>query len=252
MSYLRDGYEIVELGPLARLAVGHGIYRLEAIFGAPLEKFSSHPGGIDTHARAAQAVAPIPRGVISAERSYFHSLLGRDIHIQQQPFLRISRPEVPDDNIGLHRDTWYGDTPYEISVWIPFTDTDEGNALRVAPGSHVWSEAAHPVERFDGGVEKGSVKHSLGFIHGQPKRLATAADTVALPVRVGQMIVFSLSLLHGQEVNRSTMTRMSMDVRLANSLAPVKFSRSRNDQYYERLCISPVTEAAQRYAEANK
>lgn len=250
MSYAKDGYEIVELGPLAQMAVGHGIYRLEAMFGAPLEAFSTHPGGLDAHARAAQAVASIPRGVISAERAYFNALLGRDLHIQQQPFLRISRPGIPDDNIGLHRDTWYGDTPYEISVWIPFTDTDEGNALRVAPGSHVWSEEAHPVERFDGGVEKGSVKHSLGFIHGQPKRLADPVGTKALPVRVGQMIVFSLALLHGQEVNRSTRTRMSMDVRLANSLAPVKFSRSRNPNYYERLFTSPVTEAALRYQEA--
>ena len=66
------------------------------------------------------------------------------------------------------------------------------------------------------------------------------------------MIVFSLALLHGVEVNRSERTRVSMDVRLANSLATVKFSRSRDKHYYEELCASPVTAAARAYYEAQQ
>lgn len=250
MSFSRDGYEVWGLNHDAMDWVNDARVELKDVLGGELERYDC--GSIETHALAAKCVAEIPRLVISEHIEEFQELIGADIHIQRQPFLRISRPEVADDNIGLHRDTWYGDTPYEVSVWIPFTDTDEENALRVAPGSHLWNETAHPVERFAGGVEKGSVKHSLGFIHGQPKRLASPCPTVPLPVRVGQMIVFSLSLLHGVEVNRSTNTRVSMDVRLANSLAPVKFARSRDENYYEPLCTSPVTEAARRYYEAQK
>lgn len=247
MSFVRDGYEIVELGQAARFAVDVARDTLGRMLG-PLEEYRGDD--VTLHAAVAAELAGTALTVVLHEMKYFWSLIGRDLLIQSKPFLRISRPGIADDNIGLHRDTWYGDTPYEISVWIPFTDTDEGNALRVAPGSHIWSEEAHPVERFDGGVEKGSVKHSLGFIHGRPKRLASPALTVALPVKVGQMIVFPLSLLHGQEVNRSTRTRVSMDVRLANALAPIRMARSRDAAYYSRLCSSPVTEAALRYEEA--
>ncbi len=248
MSYADDGYEIVDLSPRARAIVDVGIVQVRHLLG-PLEGYTGND--VELHALAQHRVSDIPRSVINYELEYFRKLIGCDLHIQSKPFLRISRPGAREDNIGLHRDTWYGDTPYELSVWIPFTDTDEGNALRVAPGSHVWSEAAHPVERIDGEVEKGSTKHSLGFIYGQPKRLANPVPTVALPVRVGQMIVFSLSLLHGQEVNCSTRTRVSMDVRLANSLAPISWQRSRDAEYYKRLCSSPVTEAALRYEVAN-
>lgn len=247
MSFRELGYEIVNIDDYA---VRAAIVGLSCDLGA-LEEYSD--GDVDRHARASAKVADIPRVIIGSHLGYFQRLLGSDIHIQSKPFLRISRPGAADDNIGFHRDTWYGDTPYEISVWIPFTDTDEGNALRVAPGSHIWSEATHPVERFDRpDVQKGSTKHSLGFIYSPPKRLAHPVEMLPLPVCVGQMIVFSLALLHGQEVNRSTRTRVSMDVRLANSLAPVKFCRSRDPDYYQPLCTSPVTEAAQRYYEANK
>lgn len=246
MSFIKDGFEIVNIDDYA---VRAAIVGLSCELGA-LEEYAN--GDVERHAKAAASVSDIPRVIIESNIGYFHRLIGRDLHIQAKPFLRISRPGVADDNIGLHRDTWYGDTPYEISVWIPFTDTDEGNALRVAPGSHLWSEAAYPVERIDGGVEKDSVKHSLGFIHGSPKRLETRVETIPLPVQVGQMIVFSLALLHGQEVNRSARTRVSMDVRLANSLAPVKFARSRDEHYYERLSASPLMQVAQRYYEAQK
>lgn len=249
MSFREDGYEIVNLGYGAKLVVDLSLDRLALMLG-PLNEYRG--SDLQRHADAAEEVAHTAMSVALHEMDYFHALLGRDTHIQRVPFLRISRPGISDDNIGLHRDTWYGDTPYEISVWIPFTDTDEGNALRVAPGSHLWSEAAYPVERFDGGVEKGSVKHSLGFIHGNPKRLQSSRPTIALPVRVGQMIVFSLALLHGQEVNRSTRTRVSMDFRMTNSFSPVKFARSRDPHYYTSLSASPVAQVAQRYYEAQK
>ena len=109
------------------------------------------------------------------------------------------------------------------------------------------------MERFDRpDVEKGSVKHSLGFIYNPPKRLIKEPPTIPVPVKPGQMIVFSLALLHGQRVNTSVRTRVSMDCRLANSLAPIALSRSRDANYYERLSISPVTSQAIRYAEANR
>lgn len=249
MSFKEDGYEIVDLGRAARFGVSVRQDALERMLG-PLTEYRG--GDVELHAAAAKEAAGTSLTIALHEMTYFHSLLGLDTHIQRVPFLRISRPGIADDNIGLHRDTWYGDTPYEISVWIPFTDTDEGNALRVAPGSHIWSETTHPVERFAGSVEKGSLKHSLGFIHGQPKRLESHVATVPLPVRVGQMIVFSLALLHGQEINRSTRTRVSMDFRMTNSFAPVQFSRSRDPDYYMSLSASPIAQMAWRYYEAQK
>lgn len=254
MSFAQDGFEIVDLDHQSKGVLREARQKLQDILGGGLDTYHERVPheDLERHTKALEAVANVPKRIIKIELSYFQWLVGIDLHIQSRPYLRISRPGVVTDNIGFHRDTWYGDTPYELSVWIPFTETDEGSALRVAPGSHVWSEEKNPVERIDGKVEKGSVKHSLGFIHSSPKRLVHAPKTIALKVPVGSMAVFPLSLLHGVEVNKSDKTRISMDCRIANSLAPIALSRSRDTNYYERLSISPVTSQALRYEEANR
>lgn len=236
------------LGRRASIALHGAIAKLGTLLGVPLAGLHERPDV--SHTQAAKLVADLPRKIIEEEYVYFRRTVGMDLHIQSTPYLRISRPGVDADNIGMHRDTWYGDTAYEVSVWIPLTDTDEDNALRIAPGSHLWSEKEHPVEEFDSGVAKGSEKHALGFVYA-PKRLVRPVETIPVPMRVGQMLIFPVSLLHGVEVNRSKRTRVSMDCRVANSLAPIRMSRSRDDNYYSRMAISPITEIALKY-EANQ
>ncbi len=63
-------------------------------------------------------------------------------------------------------------------------------------------------------------------------------------------MAFSLSLVHGQVVNRSPVTRFSADVRVVNSFAPIDWERN------EATGISsaeplPSTEAAQTYFRRN-
>ncbi|MCP5468967.1 MAG: hypothetical protein H7A36_00475 [Chlamydiales bacterium] len=49
----------------------------------------------------------------------FRGIFGLDISMQMNPFLRIARPNKGGDNIGFHRDTFYGGTPYELSFFVP-------------------------------------------------------------------------------------------------------------------------------------
>ena len=256
MSIIDEGYEIIQLTGNANVAVVRAAAAIEKEIG---DLYTYHERAtandekrIEEHTRLAAMVAGIPRLAIGEHLEYFRRLIGSDLMLQSKPYLRISRPGVEEDNIGFHRDTWYGDTSYECSVWIPLTNTDVGNSLSVAPKSHVWSERAHPTERVSRpDVPKGSPKHSLGFIYDSPKRLVSAVQMTPLPVKVGQMIIFPLSLLHGQEVNKSTVTRFSVDCRIANALAPIKMARSRDANYYERWQTSPITAVALAYERAN-
>lgn len=258
MNYIEDGYEILQLSGNAQKIVSEARRKLTEVVGGDLETYherrpANEDRALAEHQKCAEVVGPVPWKCIAEHLEYFRRLIGSDMHIQSDPYLRISRPGVATDNIGFHRDTWYGDTPYEVSCWIPLTDTDMGNCLQVSPKSHVWAEKAHPTERIARpDVEKGSPKHGLGFIYDPPKKLVSSVPMTPVPMKVGQMLVFPLSLLHGQQVNTSAYTRFSVDCRLANSLAPVKFTRSRSEAYYERFQTSPVTEVALRYEKANK
>ena len=250
MSLKRDGYSVLDLPPEVTHYIRRVVESIEEKF-VWLPNYKEHD--LDAHARTAGICSGIPKQAILCEIDYFRSILGGDIHIQRKPYLRISRPGEGKDNIGYHRDTWYGDTPYELSVWIPLTDTDEGNCLYVKPGSHIAPESAYPTKRISRpDVKKGGKKHSLGFIYDPPKALSKPVKMTPVPVKVGQMIVFPLSLLHGQEINRSQYTRFSIDCRLANSLAPVKWARSRAKEYYEPLCSTEISDIAKAYYKANE
>jgi ectoine hydroxylase-related dioxygenase (phytanoyl-CoA dioxygenase family) len=174
--------------------------------------------------------------------------VGLDLHVQRYPYLRIARPGRVDDVTGMHRDLLYGASPYEVSLLVPFTELDAESALRVVSGSHVAPASSYPATRVEStDVTPGSTKHRLGFPYA-PQVLApdVAAQAEPVPLRVGQALLMSLGLVHGQEVNRGGTTRVTTDVRVVNSLAPVDFSRGVRDDYYEPLCWSPVTEQARR------
>jgi len=253
VSFETQGFEVINLGAPALSYVNLMRSKLEEKFGK-LTTFHERAGEEITveRSQACSVAYGNARAILTCEFASITRLAGLDLLVQTVPFVRISRPGIAEDNIGFHRDTWYGDTPYELSCWIPLTDTDVGNCLRICPGSHLWSEAEHPVEQFNRiDVSKGSAKHDLGFLYA-PKRLVERVDMAPLPLKVGQMVVFSLALLHGQEVNSSTATRFSIDIRLANKYAPIKLQRSRSENYYEEFSASPLSRVAKRYYEAQK
>ncbi len=186
--------------------------------------------------------------LISSHLGFFQQFVGLDLHVQKYPYLRAVRSGCSGDAAVLHRDTYYGSSPYEIAVLIPFTDLPPESALRVLSGSHVEPDTVYPWAAGDGrGVTPGSPRHQLRYPYA-PKLLDPALLTRAepVPLRVGQALLFSLSLVHGAGTNAGHSTRFSADIRVVNSLAPIAWSHSVHPDYYEPLCTSVVSEQAHR------
>ena len=194
------------------------------------------------------------RAIISANLDLFRRLVGLDLHVQRYPYLRVVRPGQPHDAAPLHRDTYYGASPYEASVLVPFTDMGAEDAVRVISGSHVVADTDYPyVQHVSPDVAMGSPKHRLGFPYA-PRLLdpAHAERAEPVPLRVGQALIFGLSLVHGHGISQSRRTRVSSDIRVVNSLAPFRMSRGVRDDYYAPLCSSPVSLSARLYLAANE
>jgi sporadic carbohydrate cluster 2OG-Fe(II) oxygenase len=191
--------------------------------------------------------------ILASQASFFERLLGPDLLIQAKPYLRMTRPHKPQDNIGYHRDTFYGGSPFELSVFVPFVNLPPEASLSVLSGSHVHAEDFYPTQQIqnpDEAVRKGSEKHQLGFLYA-PKIMDPAIHhkMEAIPLSVGQALVFSLATVHGSIVNTGNVTRWSSDMRIMHALAPVDLS-ARPD-YYKPLSYSVVSECARQYIYAN-
>lgn len=188
------------------------------------------------------------RRIVEAELAFLRGFVGLDLHVQRYPYLRVVRPGMPGDATGVHRDTLYGASPYEVSMIVPFTDVDADGAVRVLTGSHREPADAYPAVQVESDVVPGSPRHRLGFPYApRPLDAAVLQRTETVPLQIGQALVISLGLVHGQVENTSNSTRVSTDVRVVNSLAPVSFSRGVRTDYYEPLCASPVTEQARHH-----
>jgi hypothetical protein len=192
--------------------------------------------------------------ILAGQYLFFKELLGLDLYGQANPYLRITRPHCPQDNIGYHRDTFYGGSPYELSVFVPFVDLPALSSLSVLSGSHIHSEDSYSttqVENEDKAVRKGTPKHQLGFLYA-PKMMDPSIETQmeAIPLKVGQGLIFSLSTVHGSTMNRGSISRWSSDMRIMHALAPVDLSSRPN--YYKPLYYSVVTESAKKYFYANR
>jgi hypothetical protein len=194
------------------------------------------------------------RSIIEANVDLFRRLVGADLHVQRHPYLRAVRPGRVKDAAPIHRDTYYGASPYEVSVLVPFTDVEAAGAMRVISGSHLAPDRDYPFEqRQSEDVTIRSPKHQLGFPYA-PKLLDPALLQRAepVPLQVGQALIFGLSLIHGGGINTGERTRFSSDIRVANSLAPVEWSRGVAANYFEPLCASVITRSAQSYLAANQ
>ena len=80
--------------------------------------------------------AGLGRPIITRNLELFRRLIGPDLVIQSRPYLRSVRPGMDVDAAPLHRDTYYGASPYEISVVVALTRIESNAALRVISGSH--------------------------------------------------------------------------------------------------------------------
>lgn len=176
---------------------------------------------------------------------FFKALFGPDIDIQTQLYLRIARPGKALDNIGMHRDTDYGNSAYEVSVSFPLVSQPEGCGLNIIPASHLFD--APEIEQFNRlDVNQGDKKNKMGFLYAPKKLLGLNEELyqcVSLPY--GHALGFSLGVIHGQVENQSNVTRWNIDFRVKNSFHPL--TKNLKHGYYSSLTKSVVRELAEDY-----
>lgn len=164
---------------------------------------------------------------ILANTDFLVKLLGPDIDIQTDFYLRVSRPNLESDFIDWHRDTFYGNSFWELNFWFPLFPLAENAGLMIMEGSHL--EAANNVhsipekDNFRSQVTKGSLANELGYLYA-PK----SDDTISNPdpkriklitPELGQGIIFFTHAAHRAH-NASIKTRVSADLRIKNMFAP--------------------------------
>ncbi|MBT3586363.1 MAG: hypothetical protein HN509_15760 [Halobacteriovoraceae bacterium] len=115
-------------------------------------------------------------------KTHLDIIVGNELAIQKNINLSIQMPGDETSTMALHRDCEAGNSPFEVVLWIPLTDSFASNSIQMQARNE-----------------------------GQLK---------ALTVPYGNGLVFSHSLLHGNLVNKESKTRVSINLRFKSLWAP--------------------------------
>jgi len=153
------------------------------------------------------------------------NLLGPDLCIQKKINLSIQMPYDKSSVLSAHTDCNSGDSPFQYNIWIPLTDAYSTNSMFI-------------VDQFRSDAYYKSLEDSVSCT----LPAVTEDDFVSIPF--GSYLLFPPSLIHGNVINQTTSTRVSVNVRVKSLFSP-SLSLSPPDRrigiYYELWNISEAT-----------
>ena len=180
---------------------------------------------------------------IGWEKQYFKlaekaikELLGPDLSIQIKLNFSIQLPGDETSILMLHSDTLSGQSSYELVLWTALTNAFETNAMYM----------------FDKAQSKKMYNLLPKYQYkGMEKLLNDKIDLAnIMKVNSGHCILFSSTLFHGNRLNETNKTRMSLNCRFKSLFSP-EYSKTPHERvtgtFYKPFTFSPVTELGLNY-----
>lgn len=202
----------------------------------PLDRYQDQSVYFDAYAEQVKvavdqmAESQLVGELLKKNQALITTLCGPDVDMQEIPHVRVARAQSKTDVTGWHRDTFYGNTPYEVNIWFPLMPLPEGSGLRLVRSSHLRPErnvrpAAIPEDiAKNRQVDRGSAANQIGFLYA-PKtedgiEFMDPKDDILVAPKLGHGIIFFGACIHGGATPTREGVRVSIDVRVRNTFAP--------------------------------
>ena len=171
--------------------------------------------------------------LFSSYKTYLEGLLGPDMAIQLKLNPSIQMPSDQNSILEMHSDSLSGQSYFEVVCWTPITHAESTNSMFIFD-RYISGEIIRDMPEFE----------SQGMTHLFRKY---ASHAKFLKMSPGQGLIFSSTLLHGNVLNDTSQTRMSVNCRFKNLFAP-EFEQYESERklgtFYKLFSLSPVTELA--------
>jgi len=169
----------------------------------------------------------IRRQYFDLAASLLQSLVGNELAMQNKVNLSIQQPHDETSVLELHSDVWTGDSPFQVVLWVPLTDSIASNAMFFL--SPKKSREAY------GRAIAGELR-SMGEI-----QKAYASHLKPIEIRYGDILIFDSSCFHGNQINTTSHSRWSLNCRFTSLLAPSTTPERRLGPYYTPIMVRPTT-----------
>lgn len=172
----------------------------------------------------------------SLASSALQSLVGNELAMQNKVNLSIQHPGDHTSVLETHSDVWSGDSPFQVVLWIPLTDSKATNAM-------FFLRPKLTLEAY-----KRTLSGELKSMSDVQK--VYEEDFQPIEVKFGDVLIFDSSCLHGNQFNSTDSSRWSLNCRFTSLLAPAITPERRLGPYYTPITIRPATKMGLRATEA--
>lgn len=164
-------------------------------------------------------------------KPYLETLVGNELAMQLRVNLSIQFPEDDSSLLPVHADTWSGDSPFEVVVWLPIVNCYGTKTMYLLPPE----KANHLNQDFTNMAGKSSED----LFH------AISNDVRWLEVQYGEVLVFNQALPHGNRVNKEAETRWSMNCRFKGIFTP--YGDKKLGEFFEPITFRAATKTGMSY-----
>jgi sporadic carbohydrate cluster 2OG-Fe(II) oxygenase len=164
-------------------------------------------------------------------RPYLEILVGNELAMQLRVNLSIQFPGDDSSLLPVHADTWSGDSPFEVVVWLPLVDCYRTKAMYLLPPDQSADLVQHFAERAGDSSEAlyQSIKNDVNW----------------LEVRYGEVLVFDQALPHGNRVNEESETRWTMNCRFKGIFTP--YGDKKIGEFFEPITLRAASRTGMAY-----
>lgn len=160
-------------------------------------------------------------------------LIGNELACQNKVNVSIQMPGDTTSTLALHTDTVAGQSKFEVVAWLPLTAAFETNAMYVFSIEDSQDMLMELPQYQEKGMNAlfNDWQHKASFIE----------------VKEGEALIFSSNLMHGNVVNKTSRTRISLNSRYKGLFTPYNdypYSEKKLGGFYMPMSLSPVTELA--------
>lgn len=164
-----------------------------------------------------------------------NQIVGNEIAMQNEISLSIQLPKDDSSLLPMHADSWSGNSPFEVVIWIPLVDVYSTKSMYILQNNKL--------KKFNNYFSKNKISTIAAF-----KKFKN--DFNFLNIKFGQALIFNLAIPHGNIVNKTKETRWSMNCRFKSLFSPYNFKKF--GEVFKPINIKPASLSGMNYRYPNK
>lgn len=167
----------------------------------------------------------------SVARRTLAAVVGNELCMQRRVNLSIQLPDDDSSLLPVHADSWSGDSPFEVVLWIPLVDCYGSKSMFLLPPvpNAVLEQRMH-----------GFADRSVDAMYA-----AIEPDLAWMEVPYGHFLLFNQNLAHGNRVNREADARWSMNCRFKGVFTP--YADKKLGEFFEPITLRAASRIGMEY-----